>query len=190
MNSPNMFLSKHTADILKAAFPYVNTNTQSSMNMIIKAAELADSVDEVQKQPVLSSCDINDEPLDAEALLTNVRPVCYPQEMEFVDMILNFIRARKIYHNYQDYASKQVSAAQVHNNNKSRNNSFNPMNLFGMNNNVNMMDFLLSQLTPEQRATFDNMSSMMSMMQPGEQQSGKENSKGAHRHDTKQSTRK
>lgn len=178
--NPNFQITNHTLDILRAAVPYVNPNTQNSMNVILKATELVDTVRDVQ-EPDLSACDLNQEPFDPEVLLMNLRPVCYQPELDIVDMILNFLKARKIYQAYQTFNTDTVQAAQMdqrqenynynteessqEDNESTQNQATNQTNAQANNNHDNgMMNFLLSQLSPEQRSTFDTFQMFLNSM--------------------------
>lgn len=149
------FLNDHALEILSTALPHVNPQAQNSMNLILKASDLMTSVNDLNQPGDLSACEINEEVQNPEVLLTNLRPVCNRQEGEFVDMILNFFKARKLFSAYENYNSSVLQANELGQKNK---------NSFGFNSNVNIMDFLLSQLTPDQRSTFEMMQTLMNSM--------------------------
>ncbi|BBF43901.1 hypothetical protein lbkm_2589 [Lachnospiraceae bacterium KM106-2] len=164
MSLNNMNISPHTVDLMKAALPYSNYNAQNSMNVLIKATELADSLQDMTTPPDLSSCDIKNQNTNPEELLMNIKPVCTPQESEFVDMLLNFMQARKIYHAYQEYnTTNQVHASDMKNQNNSQNNNQQTNTGFPR----GPLDFLMSQLSPEQRNMFENMRMMINSMNQG-----------------------
>lgn len=215
-------MNHHTIELCQAALPYVAPTAQNPMNMLIKATEFADTLDEMRNPQDLSACDLNQQPVDPETLLVNIRPVCNESEAQFVDTILNFLNAGKIYSMYQTYmnAMKQTEEmnqavnnamntdAHTENTNPSPGwnpffNSMNPApddtplnteesldpnkaiepesepelkaagtvtdsenqtnNQPDFNNNMNPMDFLFNQLSPEQRSAFQALSMMMSL---------------------------
>lgn len=213
-------MNQHTIELCQAALPYVAPTAQSPMNMLIKATEFADTMEEMRHPPDLSACNVNQQPVDPETLLVNIRPVCNESEAQFVDTILNFLNAGKIYSMYQTYmnAMKQTEEMnQAVNNAMNTNpheqtsnpspnwnpfvnsmnappdqsaNSNEPMsdlkqeetkepelkaagtvndsenqtnNPTDANGSMNPMDFLLNQLSPEQRSTFQALNMMMNM---------------------------
>ncbi len=165
----NLFqFDEHALAICQTALPHVNIQTQTSMNVILKVNDLVNSIRDLSYTGQLSAMELNEEPPDVEELLTNLKPVCNRQEADFVDMMLNVLSARKLYQAYQDF-NEQVQAAQVSeedNNHEEHNTSYNRSNgPFGSNNNTNMMEFLMSQLAPEQRNMFEMMSMLMTAMQ-------------------------
>ena len=82
-----------------------------------------------------------------EKLLLNIKDYCTPAESEVVRMLLNFLHADELFKNYRDFA-KTHSAV------KSEEYSENSTQNF-------MMEFLMSQLSPQQRTTFEQVSKVM-----------------------------
>jgi hypothetical protein len=164
-NSTNL---SHTLTIIKAAFPYLDSQSQQTLNLVIKSGELIESFNEIQQEGPITALSIQKKTIDIEALLNGIRDVCNQKEREFIDMILNFYRAKNLYQTYSTLAS--VMASQSENTNEttdseSQNNSDNTGGIFGMGANPNMMEILETFLTPEQKSTFDNLSMMLSVMQ-------------------------
>lgn len=154
MTSNNTFNSlQHTLDIIQAALPYVGNQAKGSMNLVLKAAELVDTVKELGGPTDLSTCNIKNEKVDPEVMLLNVRDVCTTKEQEFIDMIVNFIKAKNLYHSYQSFAENTVQATTAN-----RNQTQNP---FGNGKSINLMDFLMTQISPDQKATFDSLSMLL-----------------------------
>lgn len=158
--------NEHTLSIMQAALPHVNYQAQSSMNVILKANELMSTLSELSSPSDLSAMELDEEQQNPEVLLQSLKPVCNPAENEFIDMILNFMGARRIFSAYQDYTQNVVHSQDVGNN--QRNSQRSP---FGMNRNGNLMDFLLSQMPPEQRSTFETLSMLLNSM-PSNMNSG------------------
>lgn len=161
----NQFIDEHTLNIFKAALPHVAPQVQSGMNVVLKANELMSTVQDMSSPGELSAMDINNEPKDPELLLTSIRGACYPQEAEMIDNMLNFLRARKIFSAYQSYNQNVLQTAEMDKNKKNNGGNHN-----------GMMDFLLSQLGPEQRSTFEMFNMVMnSMSNEGNQSFNQEN---------------
>lgn len=150
--SRNQFIDEHMVNIFKAALPHVGAPAQSGMNVLLKANDLMSSVQEISNPGELLAMGLNEEPKDPELLLTSIRGACLPREVETVDMILNFIKARKIFNAYQSYNQNILQAAEM---DKSKRNNE------GRN---GLMDFLMSQLSPEQRSTFEMLNMVMNSM--------------------------
>ncbi len=160
--SKNQFIDEHMTNIFKAALPYVGPQVQSGMNVMLKANELVNTVQDMGNPGELSAMGLNNEPKDPELLLTSIRGACFPREVEMIDMMLNFIKAQKIFHAYQSYNQNILQTAEM-DRNRRRNGGRN-----------NLMDFLMSQLTPEQRSTFEMMNMVMNSM-PNEGSNRSEN---------------
>lgn len=146
----------HMVELIKAAFPYLDSDLQQSAHLIIKTDELMQTLHEVSNSKAVTAFSIRNTSMDFEALLRGVRDVCYPKEREIVDMILNFFQAKKLYETYVTVTQAMASQPDS---------SENLGSMFGMNSNVNMSEMLEALLTPEQKSTFDNLNMMFSMMQ-------------------------
>ncbi len=151
--SRNQFIDEHTINIFKAALPYTRPQMQSGMNVLLKANDLMSTVQEMNNPGELQSMELNSEQRDPEMLLTSIRSACLPAEVEMVDTILNFIKARKIFNAYQSYNQNILQAAEIDKNKRS-----------GGENRNGLMDFLMSQLSPEQRSTFEMFNMVMNTM--------------------------
>jgi len=150
----------HTLDIIKAAFPYLDSQSQQSLDLVIKAGELFETFNTFnQESGTLTALSVRKESIDFEALLNSIRNVCNEQERKIVDMILSFITAKNLFSTYSTLAS--VMSSQTENND----NTGNLGGLFGMDGNPNMMELLQSFLTPDQKSTFENLNMMFNVMQ-------------------------
>lgn len=146
----------HVLEILKAAFPYLDGDMQHSAEIVVKTGELMEAVHRYRNRNTLTAYHFKKNVVDIEGLLTSIRSVCYDQEREFVDMILNIIRAKNIYDTYTAFASTMADQSESTEN--SGNESENR-------NNPDMMEILSSLLTPEQKSTFDDLNMMFNTMQ-------------------------
>ena len=158
----------HTLDIIKAAFPYLDSQTQQTMGLVLKTGELFESIQSISQEGSVTSLSIQKHSIDIEALLNGIRDVCNQKEREFVDIILNIFKAKNFYHTYTTLTAAMASQSDNSNPSGDTNSTANPSNLdgmFGMNGNSNMMEVLESFLTPEQKDTFDNLNMMFSVMQ-------------------------
>lgn len=148
----------HLVELLDAAIPYVNGNTKHSMELIRKAGDFMSCLSSSPQPSELSACDLDtgNQPIDMEGLLENLHKVCNSQEKDFIHMILNFIKARNLYTSYQTFQQNHptsedtLSAASLNGHSTQNNHS-----------NMNMiLEFLLSQLTPEQQRNFEMIQSL------------------------------
>lgn len=143
----------HMVELLDAALPYVNGNAKHSMELIRKAGDLSTCLSSSSQSSDLSACDLDTAPqsINMEGLLENLQKVGNPQEKDFIHMILNFIKARNLYTSYQTFqqthpVSEDTLSAASCNGHSTPNNR----------NSINMiLEFLLSQLTPEQQKNFE-----------------------------------
>lgn len=165
------FLS-HTLDLVKAAFPYLDSQSQQTMGLVIKAGELYETVHTFHQEGQVAALSLPRGSIDIEALLNGIRGVCTPKEREIVDMILNLFKMKNMYQTYSVLASAMASQSEETQDqrdgepgNEEHDETQNKGGLFGMNANPNMMELLESFLTPEQKDTFDNLSMMLNTMQ-------------------------
>lgn len=159
----NLLFDEHTLDIVKAAFPHVDHQTQSGMNLLLKASDLVSSVQDIQNAGELSAMGIQEEGeevnhTDPEALLLSIKEVCNMRENEMVDMCLNVVKAQKIYGAYRNHGPSILHTEEV---DSAQGNSQNP---FSFNARGSLMEMLMSTLSPDQRNTFEMINMMMSTM--------------------------
>ncbi len=143
--------TKHTLALLNAALPYVDAYSKHSMELMVKATELLDSI---HHQPTeLSTLSLNDRKGDMEGMLNSIKGLCSHQERDFIDTIMNITRARKFYQIYKNVA------VTTQDNKGERLNPY--AELFGLEDNVSMMDVISSMLTPEQQSTFETLNMVL-----------------------------
>ena len=144
--------TRHTLNLFQAALPHVNTRTRTSLELAIKAGELVDTFQSIQDPNSLSACDLDQEPLDMEALLTDLSKVSTPKEQETLNLLLNFLKAQALFRSYQQFqksggASEKAVREQT--------------GVFSGASSQSPLNFLLSQLTPEQKSTVSHMLQLM-----------------------------
>lgn len=146
--------TQHALEIMKAAMPHLNTSTKNSVELAVKTGELMEAVTSLHTEGQLSACELDNEPIDTEALLVSIQEVCTSTEKETVNMILNFIKAQKLYQTYQLFKAANPG---VGTESGKESKPFGP----GA---PSMMDFLKAQMPEEQRNTFDNLSMILNAM--------------------------
>ncbi len=131
-------MDQHNIDMVKAALPYMQPRTQKSFEILVKADELANTVHSLE-QNELSACEVKG-PIDVETFLTQMRGFSNNHEREMIDNMLHFLKMQKLLFAYRSFMAQRPE------------------------NSDNLMEFFLSQLAPEQKANFENMSMMFQAM--------------------------
>lgn len=143
--------TKHTLNLLNAALPYVNPHSKHSMELMVKATELLDSI---HHQPTeLTTLSLQEKKGDMEGMLNSIKEHCSHQERDFIDMIMNITRAKKFYQIYKNVGIN------TQDNKGDRTNPY--AELFGLEDNISVMDVLSSMLTPEQQSTFETLNMVL-----------------------------
>lgn len=132
-------MDQHNIEMVKAALPYMNASAQKSFEILIKTDELMNTIQNLDNTE-LSACDVKPDSIDMEAFLTQMRALSNKQESEIIDNLLHFIKMQKLLTAYRSFMRTKPE------------------------NSDNLMDFFLSQMAPEQRANFENISMMMNAM--------------------------
>lgn len=163
---PNENSLKHMLDIMKAAFPHLDNETQESASLIIQTTELMDTLQSVRSKDRVSAFSFQKQNIDIVALLNSIRKVCYARERQIIDSILNIMNMKSMFETYSALSSMMASQAETTDNStENKTNSAEANNGFGSGLNPNMMELLSTMLSPEQKGTFDNLSMMFNMMQ-------------------------
>ena len=92
----------HTAEILKAALPFVDTNAKTTMDLLIKFYELITCYHNY-KTNRMAACDYTGEKPDLETMLKNIQPKCNEKEKPLIDRILSIFNAKRMYEMYNTY---------------------------------------------------------------------------------------
>jgi hypothetical protein len=158
-SAPKQNIFSHILDIVKAAFPYLDSDTQQSAQLIVKTGELMEVYNSVSHKDSVTTFSMRTQNIDIEALLTNVRNVCTDKERELIDTILNFIKAKNLYETYTAFASMASQSVNTDNPDGSTDSSGSGGG------SPDMMDILGAFLTPEQKSTFENINMMFNMSQ-------------------------
>ena len=138
--------------MLKAALPYVPPQNKKAKEIILQADNLLCLASEVSSNDDdmtlrAAQADTPATPAVYEKLLLNIKDYCTPAESEIVRMLLNFLHADELFKNYRDF-TKNHYAMQTEEYNENDNQNF-------------MMEFLMSQLSPKQRTTFEQVTNIM-----------------------------
>ncbi len=143
--------NSHYLEIMKAALPYMNPQAQKSVEILVKAEELMDAVHTFENAGELSAASIRREHVEPEVILNQIKSLCTKEEQVMIDNLLNIITMQKLIQGYRTFTALQQSSS----GNGSSNNS-SP--------NDRLMEFLLAQLTPEQKNNFDSLNMVLNTM--------------------------
>lgn len=161
--------------MLKAAAPYVGAQARVPIHIIIQAGELAHQLRRMPEEAELAACDFEDDRADIEGMLVHVQELSAPRERESIQTMLNFIRAGKMMQAYQSFMQTRQAAMQNESHgteNEMETNSFasesdaeNSTHEHSLNPGGTslMMEFLMSQLSPEQKSNLDMLKAVMEM---------------------------
>lgn len=131
-------------DMLRTAIPYASPSLRKPLQVYLQTRELSDYIRNGDESADVEACGVGNAG-DVEGLMENIRQFCNAEEREMIDTVLNIVRAQKMYQCYRGYMAANASGASG-----------------GKKGGPGMLDFLLSQLTPEQQNMFAQMSSAMS----------------------------
>lgn len=95
----------HTAEIIKAAIPYVDPKTKGLAELFAKLLDLMGSLKTVKTSGNVAAYGFQGIKIDVEGLLNGIRPICIGKELEFVDRILNIFNMKKVFEMYNNMMS-------------------------------------------------------------------------------------
>lgn len=108
-DSSSESFGSHTANLIKAASPYFDTDTQKSLYFIATILDVMEMTKLFQQSKSVSALSFSMKNVDFEGLLKNVRPVCRPNERSFVDKITNMFSMKRMFETYQAVSSMMSS---------------------------------------------------------------------------------
>lgn len=129
--------------ILEAAMPYVAPESRHAIQMLLQTESLLQLARQGGDSGyALEAAENNrsSQPNIKEMLL-HIQEYLTPRESDLVQTILNFMNAGTLFQSYREFAQMHGRETPVQNN--------------------MMRDFLMSQLNPEQKATFEQMQNIM-----------------------------
>lgn len=142
------FINQHSLELLKAVLPYMNSRIQKSVEVVSKADEFINMMQTPEPSSDLSTMSISSSPPDVEEVLQQLKSVSNKQEQDMIDNMSNVIKMQKMMQTYRSFMTANPAAALG----------------AGTSSQDTMMQFLLSQLSPEQRSNFENMSAILNAM--------------------------
>ncbi|MDF2944040.1 MAG: hypothetical protein K0S01_2898 [Herbinix sp.] len=95
----------HTAEIMKAALPFIDSKSRVMAEFFTKILDLMGSMKSMTNKVSMSAYGNEGEKIDVEGLLNGIRPLCNNKERESVDKILNIFNAKRMFEMYNNFMS-------------------------------------------------------------------------------------
>ena len=140
--------NRHMA-MLKAALPYAMPESRRAIEIMLQADALihtARGQSDERYSLEAAGLSLEDQPSapdftpNPETMLQCIREYCTPKEADFVQTVLNVLQANRLFRSYREFQKSHPAA---------------DLTATGSNSpNSQLMEFLLSQLAPEQKSTF------------------------------------
>jgi hypothetical protein len=99
----------YTADIIKAALPYIDTGNKAMVEFMVKAFDLMGSLKAFRSSNNMAACGFEAGKIDWEGLLNGIRPILRDRERKLIDQILNFFNMKRMF----DMYNKMMEAMQA-----------------------------------------------------------------------------
>ena len=141
-----MFINNKTIEILKRAFPHLDNTRQRPINIILKIAELNDSIEQFTHPVHIESCENSNSHVNTEELLRSIKPLCSKKEQDVIDFALNFNKTKEVYNAYKAFNGDNTNT----------NSSNNPNNSLD-----NKLGFLKNNLSSEQLDTINQLNNLI-----------------------------
>ncbi len=143
----NSIFNSHYIEIMKAALPYMNSHAQKSVEILIKTDELIEAFQTLDEPSELSAASVRRESVDPEIMLNQIKALCTKEEQSVIDNLLNVITMQKLIQGYRSFSASKQDSSDNTNSSGDR-----------------LLEFLLAQLTPEQKSNFDNINMVLNTM--------------------------
>lgn len=153
--------------MLRAALPYTMGTQRHALEMLLQADSLVNIAR--RRESDLEACDYDGNP---EEMLLHIQEYCTPRETDMVQMILNFMKANHLFQNYREFMASYSDHApaddlQAASLSRAVNNPLaTVLQLFGgfggSGNSNHLMEFLLSQLSPDQKQFLEQLQGLSS----------------------------
>lgn len=95
----------HTAEIMKAAVPYINSRSRSIVEFFSKALDFMGTFRQFTNSNSMAACGFENEKTDLEGLLKGIRPICNSKEQEMIDRVLSIFNAKRMFEMYNSFMS-------------------------------------------------------------------------------------
>lgn len=95
----------HTAEIIKAALPFIDIKSRVTAELFIKIFDLLGSLKSMTASSNMAACGYEKTEINVEGLLAGIRPLCNNKEKDFIDRILNIFNAKRMFEMYNNFMS-------------------------------------------------------------------------------------
>lgn len=153
--------------MLRAALPYTAGQQRHALELLLQADTLVNTAYRGSTQSDLEACDMEARP---EEMLLHIQEYCTPRESDLIQMILNFIKANRLFQSYREFTAAHAPSGpnpqgDVQAAGYSSRASTSPFSsllqlfggLAGSGSSGNLMEFLITQLPPEQKQLFEQL---------------------------------
>lgn len=146
---------RHIA-MLQAALPYVSPDKRKGLELYLQTNLLLKTAMGVREEEyTLSAAETGNTFVpDPENLLLHIQEYCTPKEADTLHTLLNVIRAHKLFHGYQEFRQERVAGEASFSDDS-------PLSANSLGNENQFLDFLISKLAPDKRATFEQFKQIM-----------------------------
>lgn len=152
--------------MLRAALPYTAGHQRHALDLLLQADTLINTVRGGTAND-LEACEAEAQP---EEMLLHMQEFCTPRESDMVQMALNFIKAGHLFRNYREFVASHASSGMSEDLQAAgiESSMSNPLQMLfqllgglggigSTNGNTQMVEFLLTQLSPDQRQLFEQL---------------------------------
>lgn len=141
------FLNHHNIELMKAALPYLPPSAQKSVEVVSKAEELVNTLSSPAPEGDLSAASLSGQHMDMEGMLMQMRGICNKREQEMIDNMLNIVKMQRLLQGYRSFVTTSQHSDKAPGSSQDT-----------------LMEFLMSQLSPDQKSTFENMNLVFNTM--------------------------
>jgi len=90
----------HTAELMKAALPYVDEKAKASVEFMYKFIDFMGYFRTMTQPTDSAARGFENQKINIEGLLTGIRPFCNDRERPFIDQILNIFNMKRMFETY------------------------------------------------------------------------------------------
>lgn len=140
---------RHIA-MLQAALPFIAPDKRKGLELYLQTNTLLKTaMSRNEDEYTLSAAEAESAFVpDPENLLLHIQEFCTPKEADTLHTLLNVIRAHKLFHGYQEFQQERVT-------------NDSPLSANSLGSENQFLDFLISKLAPDKRATFEQFKHIM-----------------------------
>lgn len=150
------FINHHTLELMKSILPYMNPRIQKSIEVASKAEELMNTFHSPAPAGELSAMSLSGGGFEMEDILLQLKNAGTKKEQETIDNMINILKMQKLLQGYRSFMQTKQAAQNTQSPNASGQTSGGSSDT--------LMEFLMSQLSPEQKSNFENINMVLNAM--------------------------